>query len=398
MIFRVIVISSLMIAFSTKAQDMDGFELYGSFKTNTIEKFIYLQNLENDAQAADSAVVSKGKFKFSGYSINPTLYRLYFKNNPKQYFFFVENKVMNWTGSGSNLAMGQLQGSYNQQLVQEFYTMEASTWNDSIINTLRTVFTDFDKRAANIRGQKYSEIMLQFAQKYPNQKATAYLASTNSDYINDDVLAKISDRIEGDAKTSIFGNLLVKESKMRLATKIGTKVKAYKTMSSDGKSVKISDYRKKYLLLYFWSSDATVCEPYTQKLKDIYNKYRAYPVEFLGISLDTLYSTWNNTVANQQHPWVSVSDMKGWETAIVKDFQIQQLPFTLLLDRDGIIIGKDRLPEEWDQILGIITKNMTVPITAKKDVKSQKNDALRTHNHKTENRKSKPKKRLFFDD
>jgi peroxiredoxin len=56
--------------------------------------------------------------------------------------------------------------------------------------------------------------------------------------------------------------------------------------SLDGRSVKLSDFRGKTVLLNFWATWCAPCRVEMPALIDLYEKYRARGVEIIGISMD----------------------------------------------------------------------------------------------------------------
>jgi hypothetical protein len=53
--------------------------------------------------------------------------------------------------------------------------------------------------------------------------------------------------------------------------------------------------------------------------------------------------------------WNHVSDLKGWESGIVKEFGITVVPTSFLLDKDGKVIAnnlrEEALPKKLEQLL-----------------------------------------------
>jgi predicted metallo-beta-lactamase superfamily hydrolase len=55
-------------------------------------------------------------------------------------------------------------------------------------------------------------------------------------------------------------------------------------------------------------------------------------------------------------PWVHVSDLKGWQSKPAKDYAIQAIPQTILIDANGTILAKNLTSAELEakltQLLG----------------------------------------------
>ena len=74
--------------------------------------------------------------------------------------------------------------------------------------------------------------------------------------------------------------------------KSGVKAPDFQLMSPDGKPVRLSDYRGKYIVLDFWASWCPDCLRDIPDVQNMYRKYHARGVEFIGVSFDTNKSAW----------------------------------------------------------------------------------------------------------
>ncbi len=182
----------------------------------------------------------------------------------------------------------------------------------------------------------------------------AYLASINSNYILDEDLASTYENFGTNLKASEYAQEIKAELNLRAATKIGRKLVDIKQNDLNGEKVSLWDFREKYVLLYFWASGFEPCRTENLKFKKIYSKYKDWNFDVMAVSLDSVESDWNRAVMEDNLNWHNVSDLKGWDNAIAKKLNIQTVPYTLLLDREGIIIGKDLRAEELDNILNLI--------------------------------------------
>ena len=61
----------------------------------------------------------------------------------------------------------------------------------------------------------------------------------------------------------------------------------------------------------------------------------------MGVSLDDNHEAWQKAVRADRLTWTQVSDLKGWNNTAAIAYGFKSIPFNLLLDKDGIIIGKN---------------------------------------------------------
>ena len=110
----------------------------------------------------------------------------------------------------------------------------------------------------------------------------------------------------------------------------------------DGKKLKLSSINKKLILLDFWSSDCAPCRHNHPKMTALYEKFSSKGLEIISISLDTEKGDWLRAIAKDKLVWINVSDLNGWETKIAKDYFINSIPQSILLDKDRKILATRR--------------------------------------------------------
>ena len=116
-----------------------------------------------------------------------------------------------------------------------------------------------------------------------------------------------------------------------------------KGKSLDGKEVALSDYagKGKIVLVDFWASWCAPCIRTLPGLVSTYQKYKNKGFEIVGISLDNDQQAWANGTAKHNITWPQLSNLEGWTDPAAQAYGINSIPATLLLDGEGIIIGKN---------------------------------------------------------
>lgn len=106
-----------------------------------------------------------------------------------------------------------------------------------------------------------------------------------------------------------------------------------------------------YVLVNFWASWCGPCIQSLSKLKTIYHKYKGSYFKIVGVSLDDNQNSWEDAVNSHKLDWKHMSDLKGWKCAGSKSYAVNSIPCTFLIDKKGIIVGRNLSISEIEKLL-----------------------------------------------
>lgn len=136
---------------------------------------------------------------------------------------------------------------------------------------------------------------------------------------------------------------------------IGNKAPEIKLPTPVGDTIALSTLRGKLVLIDFWATWCSPCAKEQPELGKLYNNYKnaeftnSKGFEIYGISLDSKKTTWQNFISNNNIDWIQVSDLKFWSSPVAKLYNLQELPYNLLIDGNGIILSKNLHGEDLEK-------------------------------------------------
>jgi peroxiredoxin len=71
--------------------------------------------------------------------------------------------------------------------------------------------------------------------------------------------------------------------------------------------------------------------------KDLHSK----GLNIIGVSLDKEASAWKDAIAKDKLVWNQVSHLKFWDEPIAKQFRVESIPCTFVLDASGKIVARE---------------------------------------------------------
>ena len=125
----------------------------------------------------------------------------------------------------------------------------------------------------------------------------------------------------------------------------------------EGPNLALSSLRGKYVLIDFWASWCGPCRRENPNVAKTYAAYKDKGFEIYGVSLDQDREAWLKAIEKDQLVWKHVSDLKYWSSAGAQAYQVNSIPQTFLLDKEGRILAKGLRGAALDQYLAQLFKD-----------------------------------------
>ncbi len=73
----------------------------------------------------------------------------------------------------------------------------------------------------------------------------------------------------------------------------------------------------------------------------LYKELHPKGLNIISVSLDTEAAKWKKAILKDGLTWYQVSNLKGWEDPVAKQFEVVETPTLFILNATGEIVGKD---------------------------------------------------------
>jgi peroxiredoxin len=218
--------------------------------------------------------------------------------------------------------------------------------------------TDAANKEINKNYECFREVYKRFVQKYPSSPVALYALYEYTGRIIKDpakitsLLNSLSDKL----KASPDGKALAQRLKAESALVIGKAAFPFSQPDTSGNVISLSSFRGKYVLVDFWASWCGPCRRENPNVQAAFNKFKEKGFTVLGVSLDKENDKdkWLEAIRKDNLPWTQVSDLKGWNNEVARQYAIESIPQNFLLDPNGIIIARNLRGEKLEEKLSEI--------------------------------------------
>lgn len=291
-----------------------------------------------------------------------------FERNSPEYLYYdsLENKLIS---------------NYNEYILRLYSSDTLSLFSRSILSAVEIKdkgdffkyvdFNDTDLLRTGVFTHKITEY-LQFFTEYTEDDfknsidQVLFLASENSqvyDFILN-YLLELFNQVGPD----IILDYLIEEyvigdacSHLDLNTVLNNKLNAYRRIKIGRKAPNISMFDKNAMMmnlqdicsfseiniLYFGSSQCHFCQEADPILLQLLqNNSKRNQLQIIYISLDIEIDDWQKSLKNKPENWISLSELKGWDSKSTEIFQVHKTPTFFILSQQAMIISKPKNMEE----------------------------------------------------
>lgn len=121
---------------------------------------------------------------------------------------------------------------------------------------------------------------------------------------------------------------------------VGTQLPSFSLANDKGDTINITKNKGKYLLLHFWSVDDIDSRKENTFLKDAFNQLSDEKFTIISVCLSENKREWLEAIEKDKLKWINIIDTNyTYYGNTYVTFRIDKLPFNILVDPKGIVIG-----------------------------------------------------------
>lgn len=170
----------------------------------------------------------------------------------------------------------------------------------------------------------------------------AYLQTAGMERVNElEPLKRMYASLSEKAKSTAPGRILAAHIAAVEQVGIAATAPDFTLPTPAGEQVSLYGVKGKLKIIDFWASWCGPCRMENPNMVKLYNDFKDKGLEVISVSLDERKAAWTQAIQKDGMTWIHVSDLKGWKGETVKAYQVDAVPFILVLDENNRILAKN---------------------------------------------------------
>lgn len=190
------------------------------------------------------------------------------------------------------------------------------------------------------------QTVMNFVRQNPQSYISAMKLLENYFWFDENEIEEIYNRFPEALRNTQCARMLKRRLDAGKEFRTGTMAQDFVKKDMQGKTITLSKFRGKYVLLDFWGSWCGPCRASHPHLKQLYEKYRK-KVVFLQVANENIRdlaeakAAWTKAVKEDGLTWTQILNNENRENYdLVNLFHITAFPTKILIDPEGRIVGR----------------------------------------------------------
>lgn len=359
---KIFLFLSVLFILSCTSKHQNGLFTVSGHLESAEDQKVFLEQLffnQNAPQILDTAEMKGGKFEVKANASEEGLYRIRFEKNAG-YIFINDKDHITFSANANDSVLNTTK-----------FNTPANSSLTSLIMTLDSIHTRLiseDQARKDYQQQQNDSLAFiadnnfKISNEWYNNFLVRYI-DTAASPVNALFALSYAQEVNMDTVKNLLANLTKKFPKNSSVADVSKQFDQYATSQNsqsqnsgitigqeapdftlpdvDGKPVSLNSFRGKYVLVDFWASWCGPCRQENPNIVATYNQFKDKNFTILGVSLDQDKKAWLKAINDDGLVWKQISDLKFWNSEAATLYQVQAIPFNVLIDPNGKVIAKE---------------------------------------------------------
>lgn len=295
------------------------FKIEGRFKNFNQGEF-YIYSSDDTRSQLDTIHVADGRFAYTAYIDDTVTFQLVFPNYSEVPVFGMSGATVTINGDASHLKEIEIMGTDDNELMTEFRLSTSELTPPEMLRAVENFINDHPESA----------ISLYMLEHY-------YLLNGEADYAKASELLQLIQPTRPDDRQL---KLLSRQLQQLKGTEPKGKLPRFTATDIKGRQVGNAQLDAQLNIVYLWATWNFESQNMQRQLRTLKKEYGS-KLGLIGISLDARKLDCQRTIDRDSINWPTVFDGNLWQTPLVAQLGLAELPGNIVTDRSGRIVAKN---------------------------------------------------------
>lgn len=328
--------------------------------------------------AVDTVKIENGKFEIKGKVTEPSFHTLQIEGAQGKIPFILENGDITVVVNKDTIQKSKISGTYNNdeyvKFNEEITKIQKPLMDFQTANMQKMQMAQQTKDTATINGlmKEYTKIQTEIGANskskyvdYANAHPKAFISvliiegMSNDPSVDTKKIETMYNSLDESLKNSKHGKAVKTKIEALKLPSVGTPAASsapaaapakwrteFSAPNTQGKTISLKESLGKVTIVDFWASWCGPCRRENPNVVAIYSELHSKGLNIIGVSLDEDPVKWKEAIAKDKLVWTQVSNLKGWEDPIARQYKVESIPATFILDESGNVVAQDLRGDE----------------------------------------------------